>query len=107
MVWPEEGFEDLYRDDFIMAGGCVSRRKLNRLETGPYQRALLRRGVTKKVDPEDERVPVLQQAMEYAGAVGTMVMDELAYVHDRTEAGMGTAMNGIDTGGEGAFTQWV
>jgi len=95
-VWPEEGFEDLYRDDFIMAAGRVSRRKLNRLETGPYQRALLRRGVTKKVDVEDERIPVLQQAMEYTGAVGTMVMDELAYVHERTEAGMGTAMNGIE-----------
>jgi len=79
-----------------MAAGRVSRRKLNRLETGPYQRALLRRGVTKKVDEEDERVPVLQQSMEYAGAVGTMVMDELAYVHERTEAGMGTAMNGIE-----------
>ena len=34
--------------------------------------------------------------MEYARAVGTMVMDELAYVHERTEAGMGTAMNGIE-----------
>jgi len=79
-----------------MAAGCVSRRKLNRLDTGPYQRALLRRGVMKKVDVEDERVPVLQQAMEYAGAVGTMVMDEVAYVHERTEAGMGTAMNGIE-----------
>jgi len=79
-----------------MAAGRVSRRKLNRLQTGPYQRALLRRGVTKKVDVEDERVPVLQQAMEYAGAVGTMVMDEVAYVHERTEAGMGTAMNGIE-----------
>jgi len=90
-VWPEEGFEDLFRDDFIMAAGRVSRRKLNRLETGPYQRALLRRGVTKKVDVEDERVPVLQQAMEYAGAVGTMVMDKVAYVHERTEMGMGTA----------------
>ena len=89
-MWPEEGFEDLFRDDFIMAAGRVSRRKLNRLETGPYQRALLRRGVTKKVDVEDERVPVLQQAMEYAGAVGTMVMDEVAY-----------------TGGKGVYNQWI
>jgi len=95
VTWPEEGFEDLFRDDFIMAAGCVARRKLDRLTTGPYQRALLRRGVTKKVDMEDERVPVLQQAMEYTGAVGMMVMDELAYVHERTEAGMGMAMNGI------------
>jgi len=34
--------------------------------------------------------------MEYSGAVGTMVMDELAYVHERTESGMGRAMNGIE-----------
>jgi len=79
-----------------MASGRVARRKLDRLATGPYQRALLCRGVTTKVDVEDEREPILQKAMEYAGAVGTMVMDELAYVHERTEAGMGTAMNGIE-----------
>jgi len=79
-----------------MVAGRVARRKLDRLATGPYQRALLRRGVTTKVNAEDEKVPVLQQAMEYTGAVGTMVMDELAYVHERTEAGMGMAMNGIE-----------
>jgi len=66
------------------------------METGPYQQALLTRGVTTKVDAEDERVPVLQQAMEYSGAVGSMVMDELAYVHERTETGLGMAMNGIE-----------
>jgi len=79
-----------------MAAGRVARRKLDWLETGPYQRALLRRGVTTKVDTEDERIPVLQQAMEYTGAVGTMVMDELAYVHEWGETGMGVAMNGIE-----------
>jgi len=66
------------------------------METGPYQRALLNRGVTTKVDAEDERVPVLQQAMEYLGAIGAMVMDELAYVHERTETGLGMAMTGIE-----------
>jgi len=79
-----------------MAAGRIGRRKLNRMETGPYQRALLYRGITTKVDAEDEKVPVLQQAMEYTGAVGAMVMDKLAYVHERTETGMGTAMNGIE-----------
>jgi len=66
------------------------------METGPYQRALLSRGVTTKVDAEDEQVPVLQQAMEYSGAIGTMVMDELAYVHEQTETGLRMAMNGIE-----------
>jgi len=36
VAWPEEGFEDLFRDDFIMAAGRVSRRKLDRIEVGPY-----------------------------------------------------------------------
>jgi len=66
------------------------------METGPYQRALLHRGITTKVNAEDEKVPVLQQAMEYTGAVGTMVMDELAYVHERTETGLSMAMTGIE-----------
>jgi len=54
---------------------------------------------------EDERVPVLQQAMEYAGSMGTMLLDEVAYVNGQTESGMGRAMNGIDTGGRGGNTQ--
>ena len=64
--------------------------------TDPYQRALLRRGVSKRVDVEDERNPVLHQLMEYAGAVGTMLLDEIAYVNRCTESGMGMAMNGIE-----------
>ena len=59
------------------------------METGPYQRALLHCGITTKVDVEDERIPILQQAMEYTGAMGTMVMDELVYVHEWTETGLG------------------
>jgi len=38
----------------------------------------------------------LQQALEYAGAVGTMLLDEVAYVNGQTESGMGWAMNGIE-----------
>jgi len=72
VTWPEEGFEDLFQDDFIRANGRVAQRKLDRLNTGPYQRALLCCGITTKVDIEDERVPVLQQVMEYSRAVGTV-----------------------------------
>jgi len=80
----------------VMAAGRVSRRKLGRIMTGPYQRVLLCRGVSKRVDPEDERVPILQQAMEYVGAVGTMLLDKVAYVNGQTESGMGRAMNRIE-----------
>jgi len=86
----------LFRDDFICAAGRVSRRKLDRIKTSPYQQALLRRGITTKVDAEDERVPVLQQAMEYAGAMGTMVFNEVAYINGQTESGLGRAINGVE-----------
>ena len=89
-------FAPSVRDDFIRAAGHVSRRKLNRLVCGPYQRALLRRGVSKRVDVEDERIPIPQQLMEYAGAVGMMLIDKITYVNGQVEAGMGRAMNRIE-----------
>ena len=52
--------------------------------------------MTTKVDTEDERVPVLQQVMEYTRAMGTMLLNEVAYVNGQTESGMGRAMNGIE-----------
>ena len=88
-TWPKEGFEDLFRDDFVNAVGWVSRRKLEWLETEPYRCTLLKRGVSKRRDIEDEDRPILTQAMEYAGAVGTMLMDKLAHVHERVEEGIG------------------
>jgi len=34
--------------------------------------------------------------MEYAGAVGTILLDEVAYVNGQTASGMGRAMNRIE-----------
>jgi len=86
VTWPKEGFDNLYRDDFINTVGWVSRQKLEQLEMGPYQCTLLKRGVTKRRDVEDEDQPILTQAMEYAGAVGTMVLNKLAHIHKKVEA---------------------
>ena len=49
-----------------------------------------------RVDIKDKRIPILHQAMEYTGAVGTMLLDEVAYVNGQTMTGMGNAMNGIE-----------
>ena len=38
---PIEGFGDLHHRDFVAIAGRVSRRKLDRLVLGPYQRAVL------------------------------------------------------------------
>ena len=63
MAWPEEAFDNLYQDNFINMVGCVLRRKLQQLNTRPYQCALLMRGVTKHWDTEDEDQLILNQAM--------------------------------------------
>ena len=76
----------------------ISQKTLN-LPAGYYPlcpQCLLQRGVSKHVDVEDERIPVLKQSMEYAGAVGTMLLDEIIYVNGQTESDMGRAMNGIE-----------
>jgi len=59
------------------------------VETSPYQKVFLRRGVVKRRDAEDRDELILEQAMEYTGAMGPILLDELAYVHKKTELGLG------------------
>ena len=73
----QDGFEDLYRHDFIHAISRVARRKLSCHHLDPYQRAAFRRGIVRHNTGEEERDPTLELAMEYAGALGTIVFDEL------------------------------
>ena len=85
----QDGFEDLYRRDFIHAISRVARRKLARYHLDPYQRAAFRRGIVRHNTGEEERDPTLELAMEYAGALGTIVFDESCRLHDLTEAQIG------------------
>ena len=87
---PIEGFGDLHHRDFVSIAGRVSHRKLDRLVLGPYQRAVLRRGVHRRSEFDEVVDPDTLMAMEYAGSVGTMVIDEVAEVNERTS-------NAIDT----------
>ena len=63
--------------------GWVSRRKLDRLVLGPYQRAVLRRGINRQLEHDEVENPDILMGMEYAESVGTMVIDELAEVNKR------------------------
>ena len=85
----QDGFEDLYRADFIHAISHVARRKLCRHHLDPYQRAAFRRGVVRHNTGEEERDPTLELAMEYAGALGTIVFDKSCRLRDLTEAQIG------------------
>ena len=67
----------------------MARRKLSRHHLDPYQRAAFRRGIVHHNTGEEERDPTLEIAMEYAGALGTIVFDESCRLRDLTEAQIG------------------
>ena len=62
----------------------VGRRQLSWLEISPYQEALLGRGVRRR---HRGQAPDrgMEQAMGYSGAIGTMLMDEMAGICERAE----------------------
>ena len=67
----------------------MARRKLRRHHLDPYQRASFRRGIVRHNTGEEEANPTLELAMEYAGALGTIVFDESCRLRDLTEAQVG------------------
>ena len=62
----------------------MGRHQLTRLETSPYQRELLARGLDRRARGErpDRR---MEQGMGYSAAIGMVLMDELAGVCERNE----------------------
>ena len=81
---PESSFEDLHHKDFVLTAHCVGHCQLTRLDTSPYQRELLARGLNCWVRGEypDRR---MEQGMGYTRAIGTMLMDKLAGVCERNK----------------------
>ena len=67
----------------------MARRKLAHHHLDPYQRTAFRRGIIHHNTGEEERDPVLETAMEYAGALGVIVFDESCRLRDLTEAQVG------------------
>ena len=61
--------------------GWVSRCKLDQLEIHPYQKQLLCHGVAKCAQEEDASEDLLL-SMEYSGAVGSMLMDEVTETNE-------------------------
>ena len=82
-VSEDETFHDLHRDDFLQATVRVGRRALRGLELAPYPVALLRHGLRTRIDVDHESSWILDQAMEYAGAVGVMAMEQVALVNEQ------------------------
>ena len=78
---PGEGFSKLHHQDFVSVAKQISCCKLKQLVLSPYQMAILRRGILQRADCDEVENANVLMGMEYSGAVGTMVIDELAKVN--------------------------
>ena len=92
----QDGFEDLYQRDFIHAISWVARCKLARHRLDPHQHATFCRGIVCHNMGKEEADPTPELAMEYAGALGTIIFNELCHLHDLTEAQVGCNQLTID-----------
>ena len=79
----EDQFKDLFFNDFILAQKRVACRCLDRLELNKNRRALLARGVSCMMDVKDEKNDIVEACVGYSGAIGVMVIDEMADVNER------------------------
>ena len=85
----EDGFEDLYCQDFIHAISWVAHHKLAHHRLNPYQHAAFRRGIVRHNMGEEEADPTLELAMEYISALGTIIFNKSCCLQDLTEAQVG------------------
>ena len=92
----QDGFEDLYRRNFIHAISHMARRKLTCYRLDPYQHAAFRHSIVRYNTGEEEANPTLELAMEYAGALGTIIFDESCRLRDLTEAQIGRNQFAVD-----------
>ena len=92
----QDGFEDLYRRDFIHAISRVVCHKLAHHRLDPYQHATFHHGIVCHNTGEEESNPTLELAMEYTGALGTIIFDKSCRLRDLTEAQVGRNQFAMD-----------
>ena len=92
----EDRFEDLYCQDFIHTISQVARCKLAHHHLDPYQRATFHHSIVCHNTGEEEADPTLELAMEYAGALGTIIFDGLCHLCNLTEAQVGCNQFAVD-----------
>ena len=74
----------------------VARRKLAHHRLDPYQHAAFRCGIVHHNTGEEEADPTLELAMEYTGALGTIIFNESCHLRDLTEAQIGRNQFTVD-----------
>ena len=84
----DNGFPDLDLQDFLVATRRVGRRRMARLRMTDHNSELLSRGLQARMDDREDRNPVVEACLGYAGAVGVMAMDAMASDGERTDEAM-------------------
>ena len=84
----DNGFPELDLQDFLVATRRVGRRRMARLRMTDHNSELLSRGLQARMDDREDRNPVVEACLGYAGAVGVMAMDALASDGERTDEAM-------------------
>ena len=74
----------------------MARGKLARHHLDPYQRATFRCGIVCHNTGKEEADPTLELAMEYSGALGTIIFDKSCRLRDLTEAQIGRNQFAVD-----------
>ena len=92
----KDGFEDLYCWDFIHAISWVVCRKLACHHLDPYQCATFHHGIVHHNTGKEEADPTLELAMEYTGALGTIIFGESCHLRNLTEAQVGRNQFAMD-----------
>ena len=92
----QDGFEDLYRHDFIHAISRVARHKLAHHRLDPYQRTAFCHDIVHHNTGEEEANPMLELAMEYTSALGTIIFDESCRLRNLTKAQVGRNQFAVD-----------
>ena len=92
----QDRFHDLYHQDFIHALSQVARHKLSYHQLDPYQCATFQCSIICRNVGEEEADPILEMAMEYARALGTIMFNESCHLHDLTEAQVGRNQFAMD-----------
>ena len=92
----QDGFQDLYRQDFVHALSWVACRKLAHHCLDLYQHTAFQCGIVHRNVGEEEADLLLETAMEYAGAVGVVVFNESCRLRDLTEDQVGRNQFAMD-----------
>src|SRR5882762_5693554 len=102
-------FEDLRLNDMVTSTKVTTRRKLHRLRMDPTLHSLLERGTKHEMEsgePSNQYWGTVEACIGYAGAVGTMVVDEIATIAEDIDVQMGDLEETIRAKVSHHLAQW-